>query len=208
MRGLVYAGIIGIAVSIAGCGGSTNASSSTPTAATSAASGTASPGTWTGMGARLSDWEAAHPKGAGSSGSGCSGGGCYGTQVTLDGEPTHQFTGLSTTGPPEDRVDGYEQAIGDGTPLAAAKADVLKLMPSDTRVTAFFVTHENGSCASWNLKSATLGRWFSGKKVGDAEGAIGVDFYATNSNDEPVFDPNNVSFASVTIAAGRRGTSC
>ena len=32
--------------------------------------------------------------------------------------------------------------------LAVAKADVLKLMPSDTRVTAFWITHETGSCVS------------------------------------------------------------
>ncbi len=201
---LAVAATWAVLLAATGCG----ATSTTTPASTSAASGPASPGRWTGLGATLADWETAHPKGSGGSGSGCSGDGCYGERVTVEGESTYQFTAFSTTGPPEYRVDGYEQALGAGTSLAGAKADVLKLLPSDTTVTAFWITHENGSCASWNLKSATLGRWFSGKKVGDPQGAIGVDLHALNSNDGSVFDPSDVSRAIVGVGPERRGTSC
>ncbi len=106
-------------------------------------------------------------------------------------------------------MDGYEQALGDRTSLAVAKADVLKLLPSDTTTTAFWIDHENGSCALWNLKSLTLGRWFAAdKKVGDSQGALGVDLSAHDSNDESVFNPNNVSIAIVSIAPAKKGTSC
>ena len=189
-----------------GCG-ATSTTNVAPTS-TAARPETTSPVAWTGFGAKLSDWGTAHPKGSGGSGSGCSGEGCYGERIMINNEPTYQFTSFSTTGAPEYRVDGYEQALGEGMSLAVAKADVLKLMPSDTRVTAFWITHENGSCASWNLKSATLGRWFSGKKVGDPQGAIGVDLHALNSNDEPVFDSHDVSRAIVSLGPERRGTSC
>ena len=163
----------------------------------------------TGLGARaVGLGNSGTPKGCGGSGSAAQGQGCYGERIMINNEPTYQFTSFSTTGAPEYRVDGYEQALGEGMSLAVAKADVLKLMPSDTRVTAFWITHENGSCVSWNLKSATLGRWFSGKKVGDPQGAIGVDLNSLNSNDESVFDPNDVSRAIVGIGPEKRGTSC
>lgn len=105
-------------------------------------------------------------------------------------------------------MDGYERALGDGTSLAAAKAAVLALMPADTTVTPIWVTHEGGSCALWNLKSATLGRWFDGKNVGDPHGAVGVVLLTHNSNDEPVFNPNNISDAIVSISPERKGTRC
>ncbi len=204
---LVFAvGICAVLLAAAGCG-TTSTKTATP-ASTSIASGAASPGTWTGLGATLTAWESAHPKGSGGSGSGCSGEGCYGAQVTDNDEPTYEFTAFSTGGPPEYRVTGYEQALGDGTSLEAAKADVLKLMPPDTVVTGFWVTHEDGSCASWNLQSKTLGRWFATKKVGDPRGDIGVLLDSDNSNDEPTFDAKDVSRASVGVAPERRGTSC
>ncbi len=105
--------VFAVLLATTGCGAS--GTKTVTSASTSAAPGTASPGAWTGLGATLTDWESAHPKDSGPSGSGCSGEGCYGSRVTVNAEPTYEFTTLSTTGPPEHRVDGYEQAIG-GTP--------------------------------------------------------------------------------------------
>ncbi len=198
--------VIGLAtviatLAVAGCGSSTSTSASG-----SAATRAVPRGAWTGLGATLADWESAHPKNPG----GCEETPCYGGQVPDGGKSTNQFSGVTTTEAPEYRVDGYTQAIGDGTPLAAAKADVLRLLPSDTRVTAFWVNWTGGdSCAFWNLKSKTLGLWLAKtKKVGDAEGALGIDFFSYDPNDEPVFKPNDVSNAIVSIAATRRGISC
>jgi hypothetical protein len=199
---LAVAATCAVLLAATGCGASTK---TTTPGSTSAASGTTSPGTWTGLGATLTAWESAHPKNP----AGCEATPCYGGQMPDGGKLTDQFSELTTTEAPEYRVDGYTEAIGDGTSLATAKADVLKLLPADTTVTAFWISHEGGSCAFWNLKSATLGRWFAKtQKVGDAQGALGIAFFAYTSGDEWTFDPNNVSNAEIGIAPERRGTSC
>jgi hypothetical protein len=87
------------------------------------------------MGAKIADWTKAHPKHS----AGCPAGGCYGGEAKVGGDPAIQFVTLTTTGAPDYRVDGYTQAIGDGTSVAAAKAAVLKLLPSDTKTTAFWI---------------------------------------------------------------------
>jgi hypothetical protein len=192
-----------VLIAATGCG-ATSTKTVTP-ASTSAASGTASPGAWTGLGAKLSDWETAHPKNS----TGCSAGGCYGARVMADGSLMDQFVLVSTTGAPEYRVDGYEQAIGDGTPLATAKAAVLGLLPKDTRTTAFWIAHtETGSCALWNLQSKTLGQWFGGKKVGDPQGHLGIVLASATTEGTSAFAPNNVPHASINIAPEEKGGNC
>lgn len=130
--------------------------------------------------------------------------------MTVNGKSIHQFTALATSGPAEYRVTAYEQAFGDGTPIAVAKAEVLKQLPSDTHVQSFFVSHQGGSCALWNLKSTTLGHLLAKtpKAVPKTQGAVGVDFSADNSSDEPEYNRNNVSHASVGIAPLPPGTRC
>lgn len=126
-----------------------------------------------------------------------------------DGQLTDQFVTLTTTGPPANRVDGYAQAIGDGTSLATAKADVLKLLPSDVTTTSFRVSHDgNGSCGLWNLKSRTLGRWFGGKKVGDPQGTLGIVLDTTSAGGTLEFKSNDVSDASVGLASYSQSSSC
>ena len=161
---------------------------------------------WTGMGAKIADWTKAHPKHS----AGCPAGGCYGGEAKVGGDPAIQFVTLTTTGAPDYRVDGYTQAIGDGTSLAAAKAAVLKLLPSDTKATAFSIDHDDGngsSCAFWNLTSKTLGAWFSGKKVGDPKGQVGIELNTVGSNGW-VYKANDVAEAVVGIAPIANGTSC
>jgi hypothetical protein len=179
--------------------------------ATAAVPAGASTKAWTGFGATLSAWKTAHPQGHGGPGSGCSGEGCYGGTYKVGGTLTYQFTAFTTTGAPANRVDGYQQAIGDGTSLAAAKAAVLQLMPSDTKTTAFWIVHNDASgnsCAFWNLKSKTLGGWLGGKKVGDGAGIVGVELNTLTSSDGLTYKPNDVSEAVVDIAPEVKGNSC
>lgn len=205
---LAVAATCAVLLAATGCG-ATSTKTVAP-ASTSAAPGTTSPGAWTGLGAKLADWETAHPRGPRKSD--CSGEGCYGygERIMASEESVSQFTSFSTTGAPDYRVDGYEQAIGDGTSLAVAKTDVLRLLPSDTRTTAFWIARgANGSCALWNLKSKTLGRWLGeNKKVGDSQGALGVELNTLRSDGSSAFRTDDVSNASVSIAASPRATSC
>jgi len=40
----------------------------------------------------------------------------------------------------------------------------------------------DGSCALWNLQSATLAKWFATPKIGDVKGQVGVEFDEVASN--------------------------
>lgn len=201
MRGL---GVVLLAVSLlaVGCGSSgttSSSTSSTPTSQTTAGH-TAS---WTGLGTKLADWETAHPRGT----DGCSAGTCFGPKVqTGPNESSYEFVTVETT--PETRVDGWTQNLGEGQIEAAAKVAVRQLLPKDTRTLQFFIDHENGSCAIWNVQSATLGRWFAAPKVGDPQGLMSIDLTGSNANGEPVWDPEKVTTANVSLGTTKLGTSC
>src|SRR5947209_9332483 len=122
-RRLAVALALGLVV--AGCGSSSSSSGGSSGAASS---GSGPPGTWTGLGARLSAFQAAYPKGT----SGCTTG-CYGPRVGIKGQLVYEFTTVMTSGPPDNHVTGFTLALPDKTPVSAAKAMVLKLMPSDTK---------------------------------------------------------------------------
>jgi hypothetical protein len=159
---------------------------------------------WTGMGAKLSDWTEAHPKHS----PGCLSGGCYGQRVSVGGKLTYRFVLVSTTGAPTYRVDGYIQGIGDGTPVAAARAAVLKLLPSDTKTTSFRIAQSTGnSCALWNVESKTLAGWFGGKKVGDSTGVLGIDLNTLTSRGH-VYRATDVSEALVSLRSNDKSTTC
>jgi hypothetical protein len=167
--------------------------------------GPPTPGAWTGLGAKLANWETTHPQRL----AGCEAGTCFGKTVLSGGTATDQFTLLTTTEAPSYRVDGYEQAIRDGTSLAVAKAAVLSLFPTGTVPVSFRVAHgAGGSCVFWNLRSRTLGRWFGGKKIGDPQGDVGVLLDTTTSTSASAFDPTNVNNAIVSIGLAAADVNC
>jgi hypothetical protein len=115
---------------------------------------------------------------------------------------------LSTTGPPDNRVDGYTQAFPVGTSVAVAMQLVRILMPSDTTTTAFFIHHDSTghTCAIWNVQSHTLGQWFSGNKAGDAHGVMGIDLNTMNT--QRAFSAKNVTQAVIRTGADGHRTNC
>jgi hypothetical protein len=191
----------------AGCGSSSTGSSTTAVPGTAApyryTPGYATTG-WTGLGAKLSDWESAHLRDT----AGCSAGSCFGSKVQVGpSKSQYEYTTVETT--PEGRVDGYTQALGGGevTP-GVAEHIALALFPHDTRVLDSFVEHSpTGSCKSINVKSKTLGRWFAARKVGDASGVISIDLHGDNENGESTY-PGELSVASVGLGRASRGTNC
>jgi hypothetical protein len=195
-----------VAVLAGGCGGSSAATSSTSGTQTPAQTSTASaPPGWTGMGAPLSSFQTAHPPDT----SGCATGGCYGGGIPYTGQgQCCEFVDLSTTGPPDNRVDGYTEAFRVGTSVAAAKFEALALMPSDTTTTASFIHHDSSghTCELWNIQSPTLGKWFSTKKVGDPQGVMGIDLNTINT--QQVFSARNVTQAVIGIGAAGHTTDC
>jgi hypothetical protein len=200
-----YAVVVGlIAVGLAGCG-SSGSTSSPSTAASTGSVASSAPRGWTGLGAKLTDWESAHPKATESCAEGC-----YGSKVQLaPGESQYEFTSLSTGGDTNNRVTGYSQALMEGTSIAAAKVAVLRLLPRDTRTIELWTDHENGSCLIWNVRSATLDRWFAANpKIGDRSGVMGIDLHTTSAGGESEYKPSNVTVAGVGVGATHRGISC
>lgn len=159
---------------------------------------------WSGIGARLADWARVHPKDT----TGCPTGGCYGRRVTVGGRATARFVEVAHTGLPDDRVDGYIQALGDGTSLGAAKAAVRALLPADAQTTAFWIAHSHGdSCALWNVRSRTLARLLAGSGAEDPGGVLGINLYTvTNAGTE--YSPRDVSEAAVATAVNAADASC
>ena len=115
---------------------------------------------------------------------------------------------LSTTGPPDNRVDGYTQAFAIGTSVAAAKLEVIALMPSDTITTALFTRHDSSghTCELWNVRSPALGKWFSTTKVRDPHGVMDIDLNTLNT--QKVFSAKNVTQAVIGTGAASHRTNC
>jgi hypothetical protein len=166
------------------------------------------------LGAQLSDWAKAHPKNA----TNCSAGGCYGGRVNDGGQLRDQFVTVLTVGKPP-RVYAYDQAIGDGTPLAAAQRAVLALLPPDAKTTAFWIDHHDGdgnSCAFWSLNSKTVASLLTsfyhpktGKSLGPPPkpGDIGIELNTVGANGL-VYKPDDVADASVSAGLLAKSSTC
>jgi hypothetical protein len=197
------------AVLAAGCG-SVSTTNGTKAAQSPARNPTVSaPAGWSGMGAPVSAFETAHPPQM--SPGACPQGDCYGNAVSpayIGQGQCCEFVDLSTTGPPENRVDGYTQAFPVGSSITLAMNRVRVLMPSDTTTTAFFINHDSTghTCAIWNVQSHTLGQWFSAKKVGDGQGVMGIDLNTMNT--QQVFSAKNVTQAVIRMGAAGRRRDC
>jgi hypothetical protein len=195
--------LVVVPVLATGCGSSSSSSTRSSSGTSSTAAATSPE--WTGFGAKATDWQTAHPEGT----EGCAPQHCYGTKVSTGAnESMYEFTSVSVSDA-EHRIDGYTQALGEGQIEASAKAAVLGLLPRDTHTTEFYIEHQNGSCASWNVRSATLARWFAkDPKIGDPQGVVGIVLYTPNANGESEYKPGKIAFANVNVAPQRHGISC
>lgn len=196
-----------VASSVASCGGSLATSGKvdsqtrgSPKAPTPATVG------WTGMGSPLKSFETTHPKDL----SGCPAGTCFGTKINNSEGDADEFVLLTTTGGRMNRVDGYTQAFSDGTSIGAAKAAALALMPKNTRITSYFIQHDSmgSTCAFMNIQSRTLGKWFSGKKIGDAAGIMSIEFSTATANGKFAYRPGDIESASVSLAPVNHSINC
>ena len=61
--------------------------------------------------------------------------------------------------------------------------------------TYFAIDHDNGSCALWNLRSATLAVVVGAPQVGDPQGDVGVSFSYIDADANSAYGPSNVQFA-------------
>lgn len=211
-RGRLQITAAGLAVAVlaAGCGSSssttTNTSAAKSTTRTSAAS---APAGWTGMGSALATFATAHRPVTDPAA--CPQSGCYGNSIAppyVGAGQCCEFVELSTTGPPDNRVDGYTQGFPEGTSIAVARGLVRLLMPNDTTTTGFVIRRDPSghTCAIWNVRSPTLGKWFSSKTIGDPQGVMRIDLNTLNT--QKVFSTNNVTQAVLSARADDHSTNC
>jgi hypothetical protein len=199
--------VVLVASLVASCGGSaapsSNVGSQTPAKVTASAPAA---GGWTGMGSPLTSFETEHPKNL----SGCPAGTCFGTKINNSEGDADEFVLLTTTGGRINRVDGYTQAFSDRTSIADAKAAALGLMPKDTRITSYFIQHDSvgSTCAFMNIQSRTLGKWFSGKRIGDAAGVMSIEFSTATANGKFAYKPSDIESASVSLAPINHSINC
>lgn len=131
---------------------------------------------------------------------------CFGPKVKNDESgATYEFGNVSVDA---GIVDAYTQNFVPGTTIDEAKAEVLKWLPKDTIVTSFAIDHKGGSCAQWNLASATLGKELGAPRIGDPQGVLGVTFEYINANLRITYDPNNVQDASISDLPDSPTDSC
>lgn len=200
--------ILFCAVVVAGCGGSSGGSSTT-SRKTKRPAKASTPAVvihgWKGFGAPVKAFASLHPR---SSGGSCTSG-CYGSPESDAQGALWEFTALTSAGP-GNRVIGYDQAFPVGTPIETAERGVLALMPAGTHpVGRLIVAHaSDGSCALWNLQSATLAKWFATPKIGDVKGQVGVEFDEVASNYQSAYKPSDITGASVGIAPVTKADAC
>jgi hypothetical protein len=124
---------------------------------------------------------------------------------------------VSTTRPPDNRVDGYTQGFPVNTSITAARRAVLALMPPDTVTTEFFIQHDSTgqTCALWNVASRTLRSWFSSTGAHDPNGVLGIDLNTINTQQAPsthnaqqAFSTHNVTQAVIGTTALDHNSSC
>jgi hypothetical protein len=195
--------LLAAALLAGGCGSSNSSSTSASTSTAAENNASHASHGWTGLGARLPDWELAHARGT----DGCPAGKCFGSRVQV-GPSEAQYEYLSVETTPEGRVDGYTQALGgDEVIPGVAKHIVFALLPHDTRVLSTFVGHENGACKIINVQSKTLGRWFANPRVSDGSGVMSIDIHGIDENGESTY-PGELSRAEVELGPTHPGTAC
>jgi hypothetical protein len=185
--------ILALGLALTGCGGSsTSSTSSSGTGQGSVTQSSLPPGTWTGFGAPLQDFEADHQKAPPSNA--CA---CYGLPLTRHGQIIWEFSALMTS--PEGRVDGFQYSFDADTDIVSARATIMSLMPRDAVPVAFRVSHQNGSCALLDLHSKTLAKWLGTKDECDTNGNAGIELFKALPDGSSEYDPKDITDGTVSI---------
>jgi hypothetical protein len=198
-------GLMAIAgLAAAGCGSSSPRASDTTTTAAPAATaptGTTLPATaWVGIGTPLTQFATKYPRTT----RGCSQGQCYGPDVNSSLQAA-EFLVSTDSG----LVDGYTEALPEGTLPAAARAAILAMVPSDIVVTLDQTEHDSSgnSCHLINVQSKTLAGLLSSPKIGDAQGVVGISMTEVNTDGSMSYG-SKVDSATVSVAPEDPGNNC
>jgi len=198
------------APSAASVTGAPSTSSSAPTSDSGAVSGhstssTANSTAAAGLGSPVSAFTAALGMDSGDACGATSP--CFGPGL-VNGESgqTYEFTNVLVR---DGLVLGYDQSFPSRTPLAKAQAAILKYLPPDARAGSVTVATNRGSCGLFDVTSATLAATAAAHpSIGDPSGVVGVKLSYSDTNDQVVYDPQNIQDALVTFAAVNLSEPC
>ncbi|MCU1495540.1 MAG: hypothetical protein JWO62_3304 [Acidimicrobiaceae bacterium] len=158
---------------------------------------------FSGFGATLAAWRAAHPIDAGE----CAQTTCYGPLVA--GRPgTYEFSYLTFA---KGRVVGYDQALRRGTPLLQAELQVAELFPADATTSEITVVRHDqygASCAVYDLQSKQLTRLFGHRAFGDDGSNVGVELATLAPNGLTTYNPRAIDLVIVMPTYADRNTNC
>ncbi|HUY30917.1 MAG TPA: hypothetical protein VMV02_07995 [Acidimicrobiales bacterium] len=154
--------------------------------------GAPKPRPYTGFGATLAAFRAAHPEDAGR----CPTTTCYGPLVPSL-PPTYEFSYLTFE---KGRVVGYSQALPRGTPLLQAELRVAELFPADAKMSDVEVVHRDqygASCAVVNVESRQISHLFGKRAFGNDGGNVGVELATLTASGKTTYNPRAIDLAIV-----------
>jgi hypothetical protein len=156
-----------------------------------AACGSPAPGpNITGFGATISAWNRAHTQTHNYAGFPA-----YGPSISTPQGKTPQFTQVMSDG---GRVTQFIEVLPKNSTLSTAEKAALAQLPSGTAPKALVVT---GSCAFWNLSSATL-------KSAVGSPFVAVEMSYEDASGSPFWLPNTVNTMTFQTGKGQTNDVC
>jgi len=156
------------------------------------AAGATRPRPYSGFGATLAAFRAAHPQDVGR----CTSTTCYGPLVPSL-PATYEFSDLAFE---RGRVVGYSQALPRGTPLLQAELRVAELFPADAQMSGIeVIKHDQygASCAVYDVHSRQLSQLFGAHAFGDDGGNVGVELATLTASGTTTYNPRAIDLAIV-----------
>lgn len=84
----------------------------------------------------------------------------------------------------------------------------MEYVPSDGTASCVVIDN-NGSCAMYNITSPAFAGVFGAfPKIGDPSGVVGVELSYTDSNDNIVYNPNNIQSTNVIVGPTNPSDNC
>ena len=156
--------------------------------------------TLTGMGAMPAEMKAAHGVSYIKGGLCSASPHCFGPAIHNKEGMNYLFTEVTFQ---YGVLTDYSQAFPTDTSVKTAESEILRWLPSDSKMSTVTILHKGGSCAVYTITSATLAKIFSAHpKLDDPEGVVAVEMQYLGSNGDDVYNPSNVEDASLDAGDG------
>ena len=176
-----------VGVNLSSTSGHVAASSSTTNTEPNTTSNSTDLLTVTGYGATIAAWNAHHRRDSAYDGLPA-----YGPRISTPQGPRPRYFDVQNDG---QHITQFTEVLPGGTSLITAKTEVLRNLPSDAVPRALDISGSNGSCAFWNLTSATVG-------------PVVIEMAYEDENGISSWRPNNVNTLSYKMGSSDSRIAC